>query len=200
MAAFLAVAATMAVPVHAEFRYSSQTSLLLPDPFLKPAPKPKPTPVRPRVATAIKMPAEPNRKDLSIGDVRLAAFPGHMSVDAVARLTLDSETLKLVRQIELHFAQRAEIVSGCRGSRENLEARGANRSYHLSCQAADIRIPGVKPQEISVFALTLPGRGGVGTYCDSDVVHVDVGAKREWHRPCGAEALGGPDAGHFSMR
>jgi uncharacterized protein YcbK (DUF882 family) len=31
---------------------------------------------------------------------------------------------------------------------------------------------------------TVEGRGGVGTYCRTNSVHIDVGPEREWHHPC----------------
>jgi hypothetical protein len=186
----------------AEFRFSSQSSLLAPDPFVKPKPR-RPAPGEHTgsiTAPAKSLAGAASEDGRSVADIRLAAFPGHMPVDAVARLTLDAVTLKLIRQIEIHFAQRAEIVSGCRTHEHNIEVGGTRYSYHLSCLAADIRIPGVKPEEIRDFALSLPSRGGVGTYCGLDIVHVDAGTKREWHRPCGLLVWHGPDDTALTMR
>jgi hypothetical protein len=178
----------------AEFRFSSQTSLLAPDPFVKPKQAAKP---KPKIVAQPKPPkpaeAQPGPRGPSVAEVRLAAFPGSMTVDAVARLTLDARTLKLIRQIEIHFAQSAEIVSGCRAHEHNVEVGGAPHSYHLSCRAADIAIKGVAANEIAAFALTLPERGGIGTYCGLDIVHVDVGSKRQWHRPCGLQVWHAPE-------
>jgi Peptidase M15 len=190
----LAIAAGfLAMPAAAEFRFSGQTSLLDPDPFVRPKP-----PAPPRRVASVEL--KQVKRESSVAEVRLAAFPGHMPIDAVARLTLDSRTLKIVRQVEIHFAQSAEILSGCRTDDRNLEVGGAPRSFHLSCLAADIQIKGVSPEDIRNFVLTLPGHGGVGTYCGFDIVHIDSGPKRQWHRPCGVLAWHEPGDWPFAMR
>jgi Peptidase M15 len=99
---------------------------------------------------------------------------------------LDAALLSLIFRIEARFGAKAVIVSGCRSPAHNAAVGGAPNSWHLSCKAADIRLPGVPPSEIRRFALALPERGGIGTYCGFDSVHVDVGPARQWHRPCGA--------------
>ena len=55
----------------------------------------------------------------------------------------------------------------------------ASDSLHVKGQAIDIRIPGVKLEELRDAALAL-GAGGVGYYPDSDFVHVDLGRPRRW--------------------
>ena len=34
------------------------------------------------------------------------------------------------------------------------------------------------------ISATMPGRGGVGTYCHTESVHVDVGPERDWNWRC----------------
>jgi hypothetical protein len=191
-AAALALAAVFsAAAVAGEYRFSAQTSLLAPDPFLRP----KPTPTAPRASVPLpKLQEEAAKPEPTVAEARLAAFPGHMPVDAIARLTLGSRTLKLIRQIEVHFSRSAEIVSGCRTHAHNLEVGGAPRSYHLTCLAADIELKGIAVEDIRDFVLTLPSRGGVGTYCGLDTIHIDAGPPRQWHRPCGALAWHEPGA------
>ena len=55
----------------------------------------------------------------------------------------------------------------------------------MYCAAADILVPGVGKAEVAQFVRNLPGRGGVGTYCHTNAVHVDVGPERDWNWPCG---------------
>lgn len=56
---------------------------------------------------------------------------------------------------------------------------GRKGSLHRHCLAADIRVPGVSDSTVVAAALSAPGIGGVGTYCDG-IIHVDVGPKRRW--------------------
>jgi uncharacterized protein YcbK (DUF882 family) len=49
----------------------------------------------------------------------------------------------------------------------------------MQAEAIDIRLPGVPTGTVRDAALRLQ-RGGVGYYCDSDFVHVDVGRVRRW--------------------
>ena len=98
---------------------------------------------------------------------------------------LDTDLKTLLAAIETHFGKKLMITSGCRTPEHNRAVGGAPHSYHLSCDAADIVIPGVAKEDVRAYALSLPGRGGVGTYCSLDIVHVDVGPVRQWYWPCG---------------
>ncbi len=84
-----------------------------------------------------------------------------------------------------HFkVARVEIVSGYRHPKYNLILRKkghevARDSEHTHGKAVDFRLPGVGAQTLAKWAL---GRrlGGVGTYLQSNFVHIDVGAVRTW--------------------
>lgn len=54
----------------------------------------------------------------------------------------------------------------------------------MYCAAADIQIQGVSKWELANYVRAMPGRGGVGTYCHTDSVHVDVGPERDWNWRC----------------
>lgn len=162
-----ALAAVMAAaPVKAEFRFSSQRSLSLPDPFLRARPR------RQRSAPAHPAPLDPSTP-------RGAG--------------LDRQLLALIAALEAQFHAKAVIVSGCRSKAHNAAVGGARHSFHLSCMAADIIIPGVSPEIVRAFALEMPGRGGVGTYCGMAIVHIDAGPARQWHHGCGMLAGLGDD-------
>lgn len=164
-AAFAAVIAAWA-PAKADFRFSSQRSLSLPDPFLRARPRrQKPKAVNPA-------PFDPSQ----------LRGPG-----------LDPVLLTLIAVLEAQFHTKPVIVSGCRSQQHNAAVGGARHSFHLSCAAADIIIPGVSPETLRAFALTMPGRGGVGTYCGMSIVHIDAGPVRQWHRGCGMLAGLGDD-------
>lgn len=67
------------------------------------------------------------------------------------------------------------------GHRERGSRKG---SYHPKCMAADIQVPGRSPSEVAKAARAYAGIGGVGTYCHTRSVHIDVGPKRSWHWNC----------------
>ena len=50
--------------------------------------------------------------------------------------------------------------------------------------AADVQMPGVSKWELAAYARSMPGRGGVGTYCYTKSVHVDIGPERDWNWRC----------------
>ena len=49
----------------------------------------------------------------------------------------------------------------------------------MQAEAIDIRLLGIRTTELRDAALRLH-RGGVGYYCASNFVHVDVGRVRRW--------------------
>ena len=147
-------------PAQADLRFSSQRSLSLPDPFIK----------RKRL------------KPSALSAPRLSVMPQPDYLKNWGRL--DPRLVTLLGQIETHFGGKAVISSGCRSEEHNRAVGGALHSFHLTCMAADIAIPGVTAAAIRDFAMGLPERGGVGTYCSTPIVHVDVGPKRQWHWGC----------------
>jgi len=79
------------------------------------------------------------------------------------------------------------VISGYRSAATNamLRERGgagsgvAAHSLHMVGQAIDIRVPGVKLDQLRDAAKSLK-IGGVGYYPGSDFVHVDIGRVRYW--------------------
>ncbi|MBB4571112.1 hypothetical protein GGE60_005270 [Rhizobium leucaenae] len=61
-----------------------------------------------------------------------------------------------------------------------LRAHGRRGSLHRRCLAADIRVPGASYRAVIAAAVSAPGIGGVGTYCNG-IIHVDLGSKRFWN-------------------
>lgn len=81
-------------------------------------------------------------------------------------------------------AGRFEIISAFRSPATNrmLATAGsgvADRSLHLTGQAIDVRLPGVRTLDLQRLALKRAG-GGVGYYPDADFVHLDTGRIRRW--------------------
>jgi uncharacterized protein YcbK (DUF882 family) len=117
----------------------------------------------------------------------LAALAGNRLNVQHARVDVSCLKPRLVqtlRQIEGHFGRPVVVTSGYRNRQHNRRVGGARESKHMSCEAADIQVAGVSKWQIAEFVRTLPGRGGVGTYCHTESVHVDIGSKRDWNWRC----------------
>lgn len=94
------------------------------------------------------------------------------------------ELLRLLKKVHRKFGRAPIVTSGYRSPRRNRRAGGVSRSQHIYCKAADIQVENVSKWALAKYLRSLPGRGGVGTYCRTKSVHVDVGSKRDWHYPC----------------
>ena len=79
----------------------------------------------------------------------------------------------MIRETGAFFGKVPIITSGYR-------ARGRRGSYHRRCMAADFFLPGVPTQQLAQYLRRLPNAGGVGTYCQTKSVHLDVGEPRNW--------------------
>lgn len=105
------------------------------------------------------------------------------------RESVDTACLKpalvgMLKTIERHYGKRIVVTSGYRSPSYNRRVRGARKSLHMYCAAADIQIEGVSKWELAKYVRSMPGRGGVGTYCHTKSVHVDVGPERDWNWRC----------------
>lgn len=90
---------------------------------------------------------------------------------------LQPDVLKYIRLAGEHFKGTPVITSGQRD-------RGRRGSYHRRCMAADFFVPGVERAVLAKYLRSLPGAGGVGTYCHTKAVHIDIGEPRNWYQ-CG---------------
>ena len=90
----------------------------------------------------------------------------------------------LLRKVERHFGKPLTVTSGYRSPAINRRAGGARKSLHVQCMAADIQVEGVQKFALARFLRAMPERGGVGTYCRTESVHIDIGEARDWHYPC----------------
>ena len=90
----------------------------------------------------------------------------------------------MLKQVERHYGQKIVVTSGYRSPSYNRKVRGARRSMHMFCAAADVQVSGVGKWELARYVRSLPGRGGVGTYCHTNSVHIDVGPERDWNWRC----------------
>jgi uncharacterized protein YcbK (DUF882 family) len=97
---------------------------------------------------------------------------------------LKPSLVRVLKTIEGHYGRKMIVTSGYRDPARNRRANGAKNSLHMYCAAADIQLPGVSKWELASYIRTMPGRGGVGTYCHTESVHVDVGPERDWNWRC----------------
>lgn len=106
---------------------------------------------------------------------------------------LKPSLVRVLKTIEGHYGRKMVVTSGYRDPARNRRANGAKNSLHMYCAAADIQVPGVSKWELANYIRTMPGRGGVGTYCHTESVHVDVGPERDWNWRCRRRSGGGDD-------
>lgn len=118
------------------------------------------------------------------GLARLAPNGLLKQTDRVDVACLKPSLVRVLKTIEKHYGRPIVVTSGYRSPSHNRRARGAKNSLHMFCAAADIQVEGVAKWDLANYARSMPGRGGVGTYCNTDSVHVDVGPERDWNWRC----------------
>jgi uncharacterized protein YcbK (DUF882 family) len=104
--------------------------------------------------------------------------------DTVDTACLRPALLAVLKKIEQHYGHKLVVTSGYRSRVHNAAARGAHNSLHMFCAAADVQMPGVSKWELAAYARSMSGRGGVGTYCYTKSVHIDIGPERDWNWRC----------------
>ncbi|MEQ1952469.1 YcbK family protein [Mesorhizobium yinganensis] len=127
----------------------------------------------------------PVRLASAAGMARLAPNGLLKQTESVDVACLKPSLVRVLKTIEQRYGKKLIVTSGYRSRLRNIRARGAKNSLHMYCAAADIQVPGVGKWELANFARAMPGRGGVGTYCHTNSVHVDVGPERDWNWRCG---------------
>jgi len=127
------------------------------------------TPVVPQQTTPEELEAEERR----------TPEPTHVEkqTDRVDIACLKPELVAIMRKAGDKFGATPVITSGQRN-------RGRAGSYHRRCMAADFFVPGVARADLARYLRSLPDAGGVGTYCHTKSVHIDIGEPRNWSQ-CG---------------
>ncbi|MDX3976076.1 YcbK family protein [Shinella sp.] len=114
------------------------------------------------------------------GLARLAPNGLWLQTEKVKTGCFKPELLQVLKTIEKHYDKPIIVTSGLRDMKRNR----AKQSLHTRCEAADIQISGVGKWELAEYLRSMPGRGGVGTYCHTESVHIDVGPERDWNWRC----------------
>ncbi|WP_337269728.1 YcbK family protein [Oryzifoliimicrobium ureilyticus] len=118
------------------------------------------------------------------GMTRMAPNGVHVQNESVQVSCFKPKLMGLIHTLESHYGKPVVVSSGYRDPEHNKLVGGAEESMHKSCDAADIQIAGVSKWDIAAFTRALPDRGGVGTYCHTESVHIDIGNKRDWNWGC----------------
>ncbi|MBD0416136.1 D-Ala-D-Ala carboxypeptidase family metallohydrolase [Oryzicola mucosus] len=118
------------------------------------------------------------------GFARLAPNGLIKQTESVDVACLKPSLVRVLKAAEQRYGKKVVITSGYRNPDRNRRARGAKNSLHMYCAAADVQIPGVSKLELANYFRAMPGRGGVGTYCHTNSVHIDVGPERDWNWRC----------------
>ena len=94
---------------------------------------------------------------------------------------IDSQLVTILQKIRTHFGRAVTITSAYRTPTHNRSVGGSELSQHTFGRAADIKINGVSPEKIAVYAeKLLPGTGGIGVY--KSFCHIDVRVtKSRWN-------------------
>lgn len=140
-----------------------------------------------------------------LGLLHKVALPGltrtapnglHVQNDSIQVGCFQPDLVRMIKSAENHFGRPVVVTSGYRDPSHNRLVGGADESLHKSCDAADLKVEGVSKWELASYLRSLPGRGGVGTYCHTESVHLDTGSQRDWNWGCrgsGASETAGRD-------
>lgn len=113
------------------------------------------------------------------GLTRVAPNGLFLQTDHVEVGCFKPELVRMIKDVERHYNTPAIVTSGYR------PPKGIRHgSKHYTCDAADIQIKGVSKWELATYLRSLPERGGVGTYCHTESVHMDTGEPRDWNWRC----------------
>lgn len=118
------------------------------------------------------------------GMARLAPNGLRVQRPDVQTSCFEPKLVSMIRAVEARFGTKVVVTSGYRSPSHNKRVNGAKASMHMACKAADIQIPGADKIAVANYVRSLPGRGGVGTYCHTTAIHIDIGAQRDWNWAC----------------
>lgn len=118
------------------------------------------------------------------GLARLSPLALERQTERVDVACLKPELVRILKKVERYYKRPVVVTSGYRSPKSNRKIGGATGSKHTTCEAADVQVKGVSKWDIAKYVRSLPERGGVGTYCHTQSVHVDVGSARDWNWRC----------------
>lgn len=146
-----------------------------------------------KMATMFGEESESDSDNPDSGQIQLASAAGlarlapnglHLQTEKVEVACFKPQLIRTLKSIERHYGRPVVVTSGYRSPKHNRRIGGASGSRHTSCEAADIQIEGVSKWQLAKYLRSMPDRGGVGTYCHTESVHIDVGNTRDWNWRC----------------
>ncbi|MDP2732264.1 MAG: D-Ala-D-Ala carboxypeptidase family metallohydrolase, partial [Hoeflea sp.] len=146
-----------------------------------------------RMSAVFGIGSDSNSSDEESGAIQLASAAGlarlapnglRLQTDKVEAGCFKPELVRVLKSIERHYNRPLVVTSGYRSPKHNRRVGGASGSRHTSCEAADIQVEGVSKWQLAKYLRTMPARGGVGTYCHTESVHIDIGTPRDWNWRC----------------
>lgn len=101
--------------------------------------------------------------------------------DGSDKILIDAALVVCLQEIRDHFGKPVNISSAYRTEGYNKRINGAKNSQHLYGKAADIRVSGVEPTQVALYAQS-KGYHGIGLYSyetigstmESGFVHIDT--------------------------
>jgi len=132
---------------------------------------------------------ESGKKQLS-KNFQVSEFASHDGDDVVK---IDTKLVLIVQDVRDHFDKKVTISSGYRSPNQNKKSGGANASYHMRGQAADIVVESVEPAEVAKY-LESKGVKGIGLYVypRGHFVHCDTRTSKYYWKQT-------TNAGYFSV-
>lgn len=91
--------------------------------------------------------------------------------DGSHQVVLKADLLDKLQQLRDLAGKPVVVTSGYRNAAYNLRVGGSPTSRHLRGEAADIRVAGLRPEQVAQLAEEV-GFGGIGVY--DTFTHVDV--------------------------
>jgi hypothetical protein len=160
------------VPMALLGNFPKSAAIQLEQPAASPQPEIKLASIAP---TTVPNPAE------TTGTLASLNLPYKLQIASVQTGCFPEKLVGFMQTIEEKFQRKVVVTSGFRD-------HGRQGSLHLHCAAADILVPGVNAATLANFAKSIPGIGGVGSYCHPWMIHIDVGHRRDWNFGCGKSA------------
>lgn len=103
----------------------------------------------------------------------------YVAGNSVNTLCLSPALRLAIWEFEGYFGKKIVMNSGYRTPWHNYSVGGAEKSYHMSCMAADFFIPGVPKERLIAYAKRNGSIGGLGCYPGQKFIHIDM-RERKW--------------------
>ncbi|MCY0147050.1 YcbK family protein [Hoeflea sp. G2-23] len=146
-----------------------------------------------RLAGLMGVTSDDDTRSSDSGNIQLASAAGlarlapnglHLQTEKVKVDCFSPKLISVLHTVERKYGRPVVVTSGYRSPKHNRRVGGASGSRHTTCEAADIQVEGVSKWQLAKYLRSMPGRGGVGTYCYTESVHIDIGNARDWNWRC----------------